>query len=153
MVGVLPRRRKGGRILPLAGSCQESIDQGPGHASRRRDVWQILPGKPAQMVDLDPVRPRLARKPAGFEAEHQGVGKGPGLGLYVSRLLHFDARLLHHLSPQGFLERFSKFDESGDEAMPAGGELGIVGEENFVAPRHEDDHRRGDAGKEGSPAA
>ena len=87
----------------------------------------------------------LAAGVVGDEGDHQRMRKRPGLAGEIARIGDAHARFLQHLAREALLQRFARFDETGERAVHAGRKTRRAREQDFVSAPDQAHHRRRDA--------
>src|SRR6185503_1940120 len=109
-------------------------------ASDRDFAWkfgQLQYFEPLGVLYFRFLRPHVAVHPVADERDHQRVRERPRLAGEVADVAYAHADFLLHLARQALLERLARFDEAGERAVHAGGEMGAASEEHLRSPAHE----------------
>jgi hypothetical protein len=85
----------------------------PGDGCRRGNGRQFAGAIPVRLGDLVEVRAKLAARVLGKEAEHELIGKRPGLRRKVADFAYLDVHFLANFAAQRVLGTLSRLDEAG----------------------------------------
>ncbi len=76
------------------------------------------------------------------EAEQQRIGKGPGLALVETKVLHLQAGLLENLTVHAFLDRLADLCKARNAGHALAGPVGVSRHQDLVIVRNRNDDSR-----------
>src|SRR4030095_4963785 len=125
-------------IQTRSGSLQQSRSEVTIYQpSRDADAWwknrksvRPIPVRVFQLVWVDV---QFATRILRFESYHQRMRKRPGLTAKILNVPDADSRLFRHLPGNRFLQRFSRFHESSEDAIHARRQEMRTGQQQFSA--------------------
>src|SRR6266487_4838039 len=140
-------RRTQGTPLRV-GMCSLCIDPCADHVSCQALWWwecgQIVEGKPERVVQFLLVDTKLTPQIAGHIANHELVWERPGLATGVSDICNLKSHLFVSFSLHAFLQRFARFDEACDTAIPSPVPTSLACKQHALAIVDQDKDSRSD---------
>ena len=104
--------------------------------------------KPTGIYNLFLLQDDFASGVLSMEAQHQRIGKRPGLAVKVLQILYSNTDLFSDLPMHGFLNGFSRLNETGNSGVEVTSGIGILGKQDFFTACDEHNNRRRKTGIE-----
>ena len=80
--------------MTRATAVHEVLDQRMGNAAGRGRGWQCIKAEKAGFGNFLLLKAQFATRVLGMEAQHQVIGKWPGLAAEITEIGHVDADLV-----------------------------------------------------------